>query len=234
MTRLNSLYGRIPSSADKRAAGIFVKSALLSRAPVLPSKTEAFKSSGRGRFRKMAFAAFGRRQSHRLWHAGPVDSLATIFHAWRWGRKHPGPADLVFPIYTSPQVRLVIFLLDVSDSMSETLDLTRLWLAKSMGEAYFRRDPVAIITVQGQIARSSNHQRSFCPASTHIHHCGRRHTPGPRVAEDRPHDPTMARSLSDHRSYRFKRWPFDRLPCRAASVGVIGHYQKICPLGCGN
>ncbi len=153
MTRYNSLFGRIPSSADNHAAGILAKSALLYRAPVLPSKTEAFKSTGRGRFRKMAFTAFGRRQSHRVWHAGPVDSLGTIFHAWRWGRKQPGPADLVFPIYTSPQVRLMIFLLDVSDSMSETLDLTRLWLEKSMGEAYFRRDPVAIITVQGAGAK---------------------------------------------------------------------------------
>lgn len=57
------------------------------------------------------------------------------------------------PVHTSPQQRLVIFLLDVSDSMLETVDLMRLWLAKSMGAAYFRRDPMAIITVQGAGAK---------------------------------------------------------------------------------
>jgi Mg-chelatase subunit ChlD len=57
------------------------------------------------------------------------------------------------PVYISPQQRLVIFLLDVSDSMSETMDLMRLWMAKSMGEAYFRRDPIAIVTVQGSGAK---------------------------------------------------------------------------------
>jgi Mg-chelatase subunit ChlD len=59
----------------------------------------------------------------------------------------------MMPVYTSPQQRLVIFLLDVSDSMTETLDLIRLWMAKSMGEAYYRRDPIAIITVQGMGAK---------------------------------------------------------------------------------
>ncbi len=121
--------------------------------PILPSRTDAFKSHGRARARKTAIAAFGRKQSNKLWHAGPVDSLATIFHAWRWGREQPGIADLMMPMYTSPQQRLVIFLLDVSDSMTETLDLMRLWMAKSMGEAYFRRDPIAVITVQGAGAK---------------------------------------------------------------------------------
>ena len=37
--------------------------------------------------------------------------------------------------------------------MSPTLDLIRLWMAKSIGEAYFRRDPIAIITVQGTGAK---------------------------------------------------------------------------------
>jgi magnesium chelatase subunit D len=59
----------------------------------------------------------------------------------------------MMPVYTSPQQRLVIFLLDVSDSMSQTVDLMRLWMAKSMGAAYFRRDPIAIITVQGVEAK---------------------------------------------------------------------------------
>lgn len=64
------------------------------------------------------------------------------------------------PVYTSPQQRLVIFLLDVSDSMSETLDLLRLWLANSMGAAYFRRDPIAIVTVQGAGAKLLVHPTS--------------------------------------------------------------------------
>jgi Mg-chelatase subunit ChlD len=59
----------------------------------------------------------------------------------------------MMPVYTSPQVRLVVFLLDVSDSMTETLDLMRLWIAESMGEAYFRRDPITVITVQGAGAK---------------------------------------------------------------------------------
>lgn len=37
--------------------------------------------------------------------------------------------------------------------MGEALDLMRLWMAKSMGEAYFRRDPIAVITVQGAGAK---------------------------------------------------------------------------------
>ncbi|MGD2186096.1 MAG: VWA domain-containing protein [Desulfobacterales bacterium] len=59
----------------------------------------------------------------------------------------------MMPVYTSPQQRLLVFLLDVSDSMLETLDLMRLWMAKSMGEAYFRRDPLAVVTVQGAGAK---------------------------------------------------------------------------------
>ena len=33
------------------------------------------------------------------------------------------------------------------------MDLMRQWMAKTMGEAYFRRDPIAIITVQGAGAK---------------------------------------------------------------------------------
>jgi len=98
-------------------------------------------------------APFGRKQSNRLWHAGPVDSMATIFHAWRRGRMQPDTTDLMLPVYAFPQARLMIFLLDVSDSMTETLGLMRLWMVKSMGEAYFRRDPIAIVTVQGAGAK---------------------------------------------------------------------------------
>jgi Mg-chelatase subunit ChlD len=66
----------------------------------------------------------------------------------------------MMPVYSSPQQRLVIFLLDVSDSMSETVDLMRLQMAKSIGEAYFRRDPMAIITVQGTGAKLLVHPTS--------------------------------------------------------------------------
>jgi Mg-chelatase subunit ChlD len=153
LTQSKGTQGSIPKPDGPTADSVFKKSAPEYHIPIHPSRTDAFKSHGRARARKTAFAAFGRTQSNKLWHAGPLDSLATIFHAWRWGRERPSAADLMMPVYTSPQQRLVIFLLDVSDSMSETVDLMRLWMAKSMGEAYFRRDPIAIITVQGMGAK---------------------------------------------------------------------------------
>ena len=153
MNQSKNVQGSIPKPAGRTADSVFRKSSPEYHIPIHPSRTEAFKSHGRARARKSAVAAFGKKQSNQLWHTGPVDRLATIFHAWRWGRERPGVADLMMPVYTSPQQRLVIFLLDVSDSMSETVDLMRLWMAKSMGEAYFRRDPIAIITVQGAGAK---------------------------------------------------------------------------------
>ena len=138
----------------ERSAGSASKKSLPEyHIPILPLRTDAIKSSGIARSRKTELSRFGRKQSNRLWLAGPVDSVATIFHAWRWSRKRPDTSDLMMPIYTSPQQRLVLFLLDVSDSMLETLEFMRLWLAESMGEAYFRRDPMAIITVQGAGAK---------------------------------------------------------------------------------
>jgi Mg-chelatase subunit ChlD len=153
LIRPKSSDGYFAASAKQRVSSVFTTILAEHHIPMLPSRAEAFKSSGRARARKTAFAATGRKQSNKLWHAGPVDSLATIFHAWRWGRKQPDRADLISPIYTFPQQRLMIFLLDVSDSMSGALDLMRFWLAKSVGEAYFRRDPLAIITVQGAGAK---------------------------------------------------------------------------------
>jgi Mg-chelatase subunit ChlD len=153
LTQSKSAQGSIPKPDGRTADSVFKKSASEYQIPIHPSRTDAFKSHGRARARKTAIAAFGKKQSNTLWHAGPLDSLATIFHAWRWGRERPSTADLMMPVYSSPQQRLVIFLLDVSDSMSETLDLMRLWMAKSIGEAYFRRDPIAIITVQGTGAK---------------------------------------------------------------------------------
>jgi magnesium chelatase subunit D len=149
LTQSKGTQGSSPTPDGQTADSVFKKSSPEYHIPIRPSRTEAFKSHGRARARKTALAAFGKKQSNKLWHAGPLDSLATIFHAWRWGRERPSAADLMMPVYTSPQQRLVIFLLDVSDSMSETVDLMRLWMAKSMGEAYFRRDPIAIVTVQG-------------------------------------------------------------------------------------
>ena len=153
MTQSKSAQGSIPKPDGRTADSVFKKSASAYQIPIHPSRTDAFKSHGRARARKTAIAAFGKKQSNTIWHAGPLDSLATIFHAWRWGRERPSTADLMMPVYSSPQQRLVIFLLDVSDSMSETLDLMRLRMAKSIGEAYFRRDPIAIITVQGTGAK---------------------------------------------------------------------------------
>ena len=153
MTQSKSAQDSIPKIDGRTANSDFKKSSPEYHIPIHPSTSEAFKSHGRARARKTAVAAFGRKQSNQLWHTGPVDSLATIFHAWRWGRERPDVADLIMPVYTSPQQRLVIFLMDVSDSMSETVGLMRLWMAKSMGEAYFRRDPIAIITVQGAEAK---------------------------------------------------------------------------------
>jgi Mg-chelatase subunit ChlD len=153
LTQSKSAQGSIPKSDGQTADSVFKKSSPEYHIPIHPSRTDAFKSHGRARARKTAVAGFGKKQSNKLWHAGPVDSLATIFHAWRWGRGLPSAADLMMPVYSSPQQRLVIFLLDVSDSMSETVDIMRLWMAKSMGEAYFRRDPIAIITVQGAGAK---------------------------------------------------------------------------------
>ena len=137
MTQSKSAQGSIPKPDGRTAGSVFKKSSSEYHIPIHPSRTEAFKSHGRARARKTAIAGFGKKQSNKLWYAGPLDSLATIFHAWRWGRERPSTADLMMPVYSSPQQRLVIFLLDVSDSMSETVDLMRLRMAKSMGEAYF-------------------------------------------------------------------------------------------------
>jgi Mg-chelatase subunit ChlD len=153
LIRPKNADGSIAAETERRAPSVFSKIMPEHHVPALPPRADAFKSSGRARARKSAAAASGRKQSNKLWLTGPVDSLATIFHAWRWGRKQPGRSDLRSPIYTSPQQRLMIFLLDVSDSMSGNLDLMRRWMAISMGEAYFRRDPLAIITVQGAGAK---------------------------------------------------------------------------------
>ena len=153
MTPSKRIHRFFTTSDERCTDPAFEKGSPRYHIPILAARSDAIKSSGIARSRKTKLALFGKKQSNRIWHSGTIDSLATIFHAWRWGRERPAAADLMMPVYTSPQQRLVIFLLDVSDSMSETVDLMRQWLAKSLGEAYFRRDPIAIVTVQGTGAK---------------------------------------------------------------------------------
>lgn len=78
---------------------------------------------------------------------------ASVFHMWKSRRHRPVLSDLIAPVFTAPRVRLLVFLLDVSDSMAEAIAELREMLTSSVGKAYFRRDPVAIVTVQGAQAR---------------------------------------------------------------------------------
>ena len=48
-------------------------------------------------------------------------------------------------------------LLDVSDSMAPALEATRIWLQEAMRTSYFRRDPVVIISAQGDRAQILNY-----------------------------------------------------------------------------
>lgn len=153
LTRSKSAPSSHLAAIERSAHSAFHKNLFKHHIPMPQVRPEAIKSSGIARSRKTELSIFGRKRSNRLWLAGPVDSVATIFHAWRRRRGRPEPTDLMMPIYSSPQQRLVIFLLDVSDSMVETVELMRRWLAESMGEAYFRRDPMTIITVQGTGAK---------------------------------------------------------------------------------
>lgn len=110
-------------------------------------------SSGRSRFRKEAPATEGRKRATRPWTQGKIDPVASLFHAWRRRRNTPEITDLQAPVFRIPQTCLRLFLLDVSDSMAATLDLMRVWVVKTLGEAYLRRDPVMLLTVQGTEAR---------------------------------------------------------------------------------
>ena len=123
--------------------------------PVVPprmQKSGAVRSLGRSRFRREAPAEGGRKRGDRAWVRGKIDGVATLFHAWKSGRLRPAPADLRAPVFNAPQVRLVVFLLDVSDSMAETRRLARAWMVRFLDETYFRRDPVAVVTIQGNSA----------------------------------------------------------------------------------
>ncbi len=116
-------------------------------------KAGPIQAGGHSRFRREAPSDKGRKHTHRPWRKGRIDEIATLFHAWKFGRFRPTPEDLRGPVFSTPQVRLIIFLLDISDSMAETRELARTWTEKFLNEAYFRRDPTAIVTVQGISAK---------------------------------------------------------------------------------
>ena len=111
------------------------------------------RSGERSRFRKEALATSGRKQASRFWRKGKIDPIATLYQAWKRLRKRPEASDLRAPVFRAPQVCLNLFVLDVSDSMAKTVDLMRRWLLEYVGRAYIRRDPVAVIVVQGTDAK---------------------------------------------------------------------------------
>jgi len=119
----------------------------------VPSRERAVQGRYPSRFRRPVPAKLGRKVSARhRGRSGRIDIPCTIFEAWKKGHLRPGSDDLVSPLTVSPLSRLVIFLLDVSDSMNKTLDWMRVWVSSAMEQAYLRRDPVAVIVVQGQEA----------------------------------------------------------------------------------
>ena len=107
---------------------------------------------GRSRWRKPVAAASGRKRSpdsRRSRDTGRIDIPGTIAQGWRKGRQRPRAPDLLTACYVAPQARLVILVLDLSDSMLQALELIRSWLRQAMQAAYFRRDPLALVLVQG-------------------------------------------------------------------------------------
>jgi len=74
---------------------------------------------------------------------------ATFLRAWKEGRLWPQPRDLRSPRIQSPLGRLILILLDVSDSMTEAVQWMRAWIVGTMARARRHRDSIAIITVQG-------------------------------------------------------------------------------------
>jgi len=144
--------GRDPS-APLRQAPTFFKVTPEIHLPMPGSIDPHVTGEERSRFRAPALAKSGKKRDTILWRRGRVDLQGSLYKAWRNGRTRPGPGDLMAPLLSSPRARLIIFVLDVSDSMFAGVDLMQLWITDSMGEAYLRRDPVAIITVQGQGAQ---------------------------------------------------------------------------------
>jgi len=130
----------------------------------LSVKLPPVRSKGRSRFRKETSAASGRRHTSRPWQKGhKIDPIATLYHAWRWRRRRPEPADLKTPGFRIPQTCLQVFVLDVSDSMAATLEVMRRWMNKTLEATYVRRDPMMLIVVQGMEARV------LAPPTTSVH-----------------------------------------------------------------
>jgi len=114
--------------------------------------------SGRGsrqsRFRRPSLSRQGKKIGFEpLSRKGRPDLGGSIRTAWKAGRTRPVLGDLVGSVSCQPASRLSIFVLDVSDSMAPALELMRSWLEAKTMETYFRRDPLALITVQGHKAR---------------------------------------------------------------------------------
>lgn len=119
----------------------------------VPDRERSVQGKNPSRFRKPVQAPLGRKISIRPWtQTGRIDIPSSIFEAWKRGHLLPGPRDLVSPLTVAPLSRLVVFVLDVSDSMSRTLDWMRIWVRTAMQQAYLRRDSVAVVIVQGQDA----------------------------------------------------------------------------------
>ncbi|MFP3981823.1 MAG: vWA domain-containing protein [Desulfobacterales bacterium] len=121
--------------------------------PFVPHRERSVRGRHPCRFRKPVLAKQGRKIAVCAWEqTGHIDIPASIFEAWKRGHLQPGARDLVSPRNVAPLSRLVVFLLDVSESMSSTLDWMRSWVQAAMEQAYLRRDSVAVVIVQGKEA----------------------------------------------------------------------------------
>ncbi|MBS3731802.1 MAG: VWA domain-containing protein [Desulfobacterales bacterium] len=121
--------------------------------PFVPRRERPVRGRHPSRFRKPVLAKQGRKIAVRPWEqTGRIDIPASIFEAWKRGHLQPGARDLVSSRSVAPLSRLVVFLLDVSESMSDTLEWMRVWVRTAMEQAYLRRDSVAVVVVQGKAA----------------------------------------------------------------------------------
>lgn len=130
----------------------FLKTASPGR-PFAPNREHPVRGRDPSRFRKPVPAKQGRKIAVCQWEqTGRIDIPSSIFEAWKRGHLQPGAKDLVSPRTVAPLSRLVVFLLDVSESMSNTLEWMRVWVRSAMEQAYLRRDSVAVVIVQGKEA----------------------------------------------------------------------------------
>ena len=133
---------------------LFTPDRHLGSARILSASQGSNQGAAPSRFRRPVLARIGRQTSWRTWRGStPIDIFHSIVQAWQRGRPQPTVHDLVSPVRLSALARLIIFMLDVSDSMHQALEWMQVWLQESMGQAYLRRDPVAVVVVQGQEAR---------------------------------------------------------------------------------